>query len=191
MADTEIEIQTQVDDSAVLRAFLEANAQFLGEAHQLDEYYSPPDRDFLSVRPVNEWLRLRDADGKASMNYKNWYQGEDGRSQYCDEYETPLADIDQARKILFALKHRLLTKVDKTRASWRYQDYEVSLDHVEGLGDFVEVEFKGDVVGRNPSDINTQMIAFLKEHGCGKIRRNFVGYPFALLFPESVIIEEL
>ncbi len=35
------------------------NAEFLGEQHQVDEYFTPPDRDFTAERPVNEWLRLR------------------------------------------------------------------------------------------------------------------------------------
>jgi len=34
------------------------------------------------------------------------------------------------------------------------------------------------------------MIKFLKNIGCGKIKRNYVGYPFQLLFPSEVKLEE-
>jgi len=30
------------------------------------------------------------------------------------------------------------------------------------------------------------MIEFLKKHNCGRIERNYVGYPFKLLFPSKV-----
>jgi hypothetical protein len=33
------------------------------------------------------------------------------------------------------------------------------------------------------------MIRFLKEIGCGNIERNFLGYPFMLLYPEKVKFE--
>lgn len=191
MADMEIEIQVQVDNVVPLRELLEQQGTFVGEARQLDEYYSPPDRDFLATRPVSEWLRLRDADGKISMNYKHFYYGADGKSTHCDEYETVIGSIDQARKILAGLNHRLLTRVDKQRASWNYQDYEVSLDHVEGLGDFVEVEYKGDTSGVDPAQVTNQMVAWLKSLAVGTIRRNYVGYPFALLFPDQVTVDEL
>jgi len=100
-----------VDDVSALRALLEAEGQFVGEARQLDEYYSPADRDFLATRPVNEWLRLRDADGRYSMNYKHFYQGTDGKSTHCDEYETQIRDSNQLERILKALNFKKIVTV--------------------------------------------------------------------------------
>ncbi|XOA43076.1 MAG: class IV adenylate cyclase [Candidatus Nealsonbacteria bacterium] len=190
MKDIEIEIQVNIEESKPLIDFLERNAEFKSEKHQIDEYFSPTHRNFIEVRPVKEWLRLRNSDGKHSINYKNWHFDESGKSHYCNEYQTNVEDLTQLKKILDVLNFKSIVKVDKKRRVWRYKDYEISLDSVKGLGDFVEIEYVGPDKNPNPKKITEEMIDFLKNLGCGKIKRNYVGYPFQLLFPEEVKFEE-
>ncbi|UZE92994.1 MAG: class IV adenylate cyclase [Candidatus Nealsonbacteria bacterium] len=190
MKDIEIEIQVNIEESKPLIDFLERNAEFKSEKHQIDEYFSPTHRNFIEVRPVKEWLRLRNSDGKHSINYKNWHFDESGESHYCNEYQTNLEDLTQLKKILDVLNFKSIVKVDKKRRVWRYKDYEISLDSVKGLGYFVEIEYVGPDKNPNPKKITEEMIDFLKNLGCGKIKRNYVGYPFQLLFPEEVKFEE-
>jgi len=190
MTDVEIEIQVSIENSKPLIAFLEKNADFKSEEHQIDEYFSPAHRNFTEVRPVKEWLRLRDSSGKHSLNYKNWHYDESGKSYYCDEYETRIEDLDQLRKILDVLNFKPNVKVDKLRKTWVYKDYEVAIDLVKELGDFVEIEYIGENKEADPKKITEEMVNFLKSIGCGKIERNYVGYPFQLLFPEEVKFEE-
>ena len=70
----EIEIKVRVKDSTAFVQFLDAEAEFTGEQHQVDEYFNPPDRDFTAVRPVNEWLRLR-----TETRSNQHPEGEDGQ----------------------------------------------------------------------------------------------------------------
>ncbi len=190
MKDIEIEIQVTIENGKPLIEFLEKNADFQKERQQIDEYFSPIHRNFIDVRPVKKWLRLRDSGGKYSINYKNWHYDENGRSQYCDEYETKIEDLTQLRKILDVLNFKPLVKVDKLRKVWTYKDYEIAVDSVKGLGDFVEIEYIGKEEKVDPKKITEEMIDFLKSVGCGQIKRNYVGYPFQLLFPEEVKHEE-
>ena len=190
MTDIEIEIQVSIENNKPLLAFLERNADFKSEKHQIDEYFFPIHRNFTEVRPVKEWLRLRDSGGKYSINYKNWHYDKRGKSHYCDEYETKIEDLDQLKKILDVLNFKPIVKVDKLRKTWTYKDYEVAVDSVKGLGDFVEIEYIGKDKKVDPKKITEEMINFLKDVGCGKIKRNYVGYPFQLLFPEEVKFEE-
>jgi adenylate cyclase class 2 len=88
------------------------------------------------------------------------------------------------RKILLALNFRPIVTVDKTRRRWVFEDYEVALDKVVGLGDFVEVEYKGSMVV-DPKTTTKEMVVFLKNNGCGKIELNNGGYPMLLLFPND------
>ena len=168
---------------------MEESGNFQSEKHQVDEYFSPVHRDFLEVRPVKEWLRLRDADGKYSINYKNWHFDENGKSHYRDEFETKIESIEQVRKILAALNFKSVVMVDKSRKIWTYKDYEVSIDSVRSLGDFVEIEYIGKDEKADPKKITGEMIDFLKKISCGKITRNYVGYPFLVLFPKEVKYE--
>jgi len=189
MKDIEIEVQLRVSNTDKLPAFLEGEAEFTGEAYQKDEYLVPPHRDFVAVKPVEEWLRIRESDRENLVNYKKWHYDETGRSTYCDEYETPVEDIDQMRKIFAAIDIKPLITVEKKRKTYRYKDYEVALDEITGLGSFVEVEYKGEDGDVVPTEVTNGMIAWLKEIDCGVIERNYVGYPFMLLYPDEVKFE--
>lgn len=188
--DKEIEIQVQIETSKKLQSFLKEKAKFVSEEHQIDKYFSPKHRDFLKVRPVVEWLRLRDSSGKLSINYKNWHVDKTGRSHFCDEYETSIGNIDQLEKIFAPLDINEVVVVDKLRKIYIYKNYEISLDFINGLGDFVEIEYKGKSTGVAPDKVTKDMINLLKSLDCGKITRNYSGYPFQLLFPKEVKYEE-
>jgi predicted adenylyl cyclase CyaB len=180
----EIEIQVKVENVQALFSFLEKNAQFIGEERQVDEYFTPKHRDFASVRPVKEWLRLRDEKGKFTLTYKNWRYNENGKSESCDEFETSVKDISQLKKMFAALDMKTVVKVDKIRKMWKYKDYEISIDYVAGLGDFVEIEFNG--VSSDDKKVTDEMVRFLKEIGVGKIQRSYQGYAFSMMAPEEV-----
>jgi adenylate cyclase class 2 len=184
MKDIEIEIQVRISDSELLLKFLAENAEFKGEKFQKDQYFSPAHKNFLDKKPVKEWLRLRESK-VSSLNYKNWHHDENGKSHHCDEFETAIESIDQARKIFKALDIEPIATVEKTRKIWGYKDYEISIDSVTSLGDFVEIEYKGKDENVDPKAITDEMVQFLKDVGIKKIERNFVGYPFLLLFPDD------
>ncbi len=190
MKDIEIEIQVRVGQTKKLLEFLESNAQFVAEEYQKDEYFTPAHRDFAAIKPIAEWLRLRES-GKGSITYKNWHYGEDGKSTHCDEYETKVDDIDQMRKIFSVLDIKPVIVVEKTRKTWVYENYEIALDQITDLGEFVEIEYKGDAVAADSERITKEMVVFLKELDCGTIERNNGGYPFMILYPGEVKFEEL
>ena len=190
MKNKEIEIQVRVGNVNKLEVFLKDKAKFSGEKYQKDEYYSPMHRNFLATKPVSEWLRLRES-GSDSITYKKYHYDNNGKSTYCDEYETNIEKVDQLRKILTVLDIKPITTVEKTRKIWNYNDYEVAIDKVTGLGDFVEVEHKGSDESADPKVIAQGMIDFLKEVGCTEVERNFVGYPFMLLYPEDQVFEKV
>lgn len=191
MENIEIEIQVQVENIKPLVKFLNTSAKKILKTRQIDEYFVPKHRNFLAKKPVSEWLRLRTANGSYFLNYKNWYYGKDGKSHHCDEYETKIEDINQLKLILESLDFHPIVKVDKTRTSYLYKNYEISVDRVKGLGDFVEIEYKGKSSGKNAKAITGKMEEFLKSFKLGTIYRNYVGYPFQLLFPKKTKLEEL
>ena len=185
----EIEIQVQIQRSNKLISFLEKNGKFVGQQHQVDTYFTPAYRDFTGVRPILEWLRLRKSGKKYSINYKNWHLEKDGRSHFCDEYESEISDLKQLKNIFRALNMKKLVTVEKTRKIWVYEDYEIAVDSIDGLGDFVEIEYKGKPTKVKPKVIVGEMVNFLKKFNPGKISRNYQGYAFMLLFPKEIETE--
>lgn len=80
--------------------------------------------------------------------------------------------------------------VHKVRKIWNHKDYEIALDNIKGLGNFVEIEYKGKNVKKKPAQITEEMIKFLKRLNVGEVTRNYGGYPFQLLFPNEVTYEK-
>ena len=187
MGDKEIEIKVKVENQKPLLAFLKKRAKYAGRLRQIDEYFVPAHRNFLAVYPVKEWLRLRQENGKYKITYKGFYYGKDGKPTSCDEFETEIGEIDQMRKLFKALNMKPIVKVDKVRQVWMYKDYEIALDKVAKLGDFIEIELKG--TSKNPRRTTDKMIRFLKELEVGRIHV-YEGYPFHLLFPDRARIYE-
>ena len=188
MKDIEIEIQVKVAGVAKLEDFLKKNAKSKGEKYQKDEYYTPQHRNFIAKKPTNEWLRIRESNSN-SVTYKDWHFDSEGKSQYCDEYETDIDDVDQMRKIFASLDIKPIITVEKTRKLWDYKEYEFAIDYVTGLGDFVEIEYKGSDKSIDPKSVTDDMVGLLKQIGCTKIKRNYVGYPYMLLNPDEKVFE--
>lgn len=182
----EIEIQVNIENSGPLLEFLKLKGIFKHEVRQIDKYFSPVKDSFLATRPVSRWLRLRETDKGCSFNYKNWYFDNEGKSNYCDEFETKIEDINTTEKILEALGFNNIVIVDKLRKIWTFGDYEIAVDSIKNLGDFVEIEYIGSDDGVDPVKVTDEMILFLKNIGVGEITRNYVGYPFIILFPDEV-----
>jgi predicted adenylyl cyclase CyaB len=182
--NVEIEIQVQVENIEPLMKFLKKKAKFVGNKHQIDEYITPPHRDFAAKRPVSEWLRIRQNGDKNSIDYKFWHRDSDGKTNHCDEFGCSVNDIEQVRNIFNVLGFKPVVKVDKHREIYLYQNYEIAIDHVSQLGDFLEIEYKGET-DQTPAQITEGMVAFLKKIGVGKITRNYVGYAFMLLSPDE------
>lgn len=186
--NVEIEIQIKVQNTNNLLKFLKKNAKFISASKQIDTYFTPKHRNFTEPRPIKEWLRVRKSGSKHFITYKNWHFNK-GKSSYCDEYETVVENASQIKNIFKALDLRPIVVVNKTRKSWKYKHYEVSLDTVKNLGKFVEVEYVGRS-SEDPEKITKQMLEFIKKRKVGKVYRNFVGYPFQILFPKEVKFEE-
>ena len=189
MENIEIEIQVKVENSKALLDFLEKNAKFEKESQQVDVYYSPSHRDFIAVRPVKEWLRIRNSGGKCFITYKNFHYDSNQKSAYADEYELSVEGPEKLEKIFDALNFKEVARVDKIRKCYNYENWEIALDSVKGLGDFVEVEYKGDEPV-DPKAEAQKMVKFLRDVGCGKVERNYVGYPFMIMFPNEVKFQE-
>ncbi len=189
MQDKEIEIQVRIENSENLKIFLEKEATFVSENQQIDEYYVPAHRNFLDVKPIQEWFRVREEKGQYNVNYKKWHY-ENGIGIYADEYETKIESKDTFKKILGVLDCKPIVTVDKTRKKYNYKDYEIAFDKVVGLGDFVEIEYKGKEE-KDPKEITSKMIDFLKTFNCGKIETNNGGYPMSLLSPNDRTFTEV
>jgi adenylate cyclase, class 2 len=176
----EIELKLPLRNGKQVEAFLNKKAEVAYTSFQHDMYYNAPHRDFLQdTNNVNEWFRIRLAEGKAQINYKDWLPHDTKAKTHCKEFEANVDSYEQLRQILDALNFSKLIDVKKTRKAWNYADVEVSIDLVEGLGEYIELEYKG-----RQTDVQLardHLFKVLGELGAktGELDRR--GYPYLLL----------
>lgn len=186
MKDVEIEIKLPLLNKAVVVKFLNDHSSIASESTQHDIYFNAPHRDFLENKDnVNEWLRIRVSGNKAQINYKDWQPHEEPIKTHCTELETSVDSFDQLDKILGALNFKKLIEVNKLRRSWIYKDIEISIDTVKGLGDYIELEYKGKI--NNIDEARKHLFAVLKEIKAKTKELDVKGYPYLLLKSKKLI----
>ena len=133
----EVEIKARVEDlKAVEEKLRSMGAKFLREVKEEDEYFNHPCRDFAHT---DEALRIRN-DG--TLTYKGPKVDRDTKSR--EEVNVKIGSMGDARNLLISLGFRPVAKVVKRRMYYKIDALTISLDHVSGLGDFVEVECMGE-----------------------------------------------
>lgn len=144
----EVEVKVRADHDAVRDALDDLNAEALGRVEQVDTYYDAPHRSFPDT---DEALRIRrerspgdaeyDRDGetdRTQLTYKGPLVDDDTKTRR--EIETAVESADDADEILRALGFDASATVRKVRERYALTGAVISLDTVEGLGEFVEVE---------------------------------------------------
>lgn len=163
MKDTEIELKFEINNSRKLETWLKENAQFKSAKHQIDNYYTPPHRNFFDVKYPVEYLRVRHAKND-SITYKFWHAPNQSKEHsHCDEFETKVENGQQIEKIFEALNFRMLVAIDKKRKSYKYQNFEIEVDEVKDLGTFCEIEIKG--LYKSVDDAKKQIWKLAKQLG--------------------------
>ena len=144
----EVEVKFPVADFSPLEAKLrEWGATFDPVRHDEDRYFNAPDRDFATT---DEALRVRSIGSKNVVTYKGPKIDAETKSRL--EIETALGDDPESARdmvrILANLRYRATGVVRKSRRIARFQrggfDMQASLDEVEGVGRYAEVEAMAD-----------------------------------------------
>jgi adenylate cyclase class 2 len=139
MAPLEIEVKAYCDDLPAVAGKLAAmGGRSLGSIRERDLYLNHPSRDFSTT---DEALRLRRAGDSVIMTYKGPKIGLAAKTRR--EIEVPVGDFEAALLILETLGFARVGTVVKDRDRFLLEGIEISLDRVEDLGDFVELETRG------------------------------------------------
>jgi adenylate cyclase class 2 len=146
----EVEMKFRLDDPADFRSRLDrlGPSEFV-EHHQSDAYFNHPSRDF---RITDEALRIRTEDERTILCWKG--PRHPGPTKTRPELEVDVAEGESPRDRLAELLTRLgfqpVFTVRKRRRECTVSEgggppVTVSLDAVDGLGEFVELELLAEV----------------------------------------------
>ncbi|MBW2992897.1 class IV adenylate cyclase [Candidatus Woesearchaeota archaeon] len=143
----EVEIQVILKNPEEVEEKLKKIAKFVKEREQRDEYFTPQHEDFFSADPPLKYIRVREEDESANIEYQFLHFDKDGRLLKTDEYETKVGNPKVMIEILKKLDFVHKVTVTKNRKTYEYKEFEVMIDYIEELGYFIEVEAKtnGDI----------------------------------------------
>jgi len=136
-----------VDLPATKAKLTQLGASFAEPMNQIDWYFNHPARDFAQT---DEAFRLRQIGEINFITYKG--PKIDKATKTRRELELPLpqgSDFpDKFAEVLIALSFRSVAKVKKSRVPgklvWQGRHVELALDHIDGLGSFIELEIMAD-----------------------------------------------
>lgn len=182
----EVEMKVRADQDRVRERLGNEDATHLETVQQTDTYYNAPDRDFAST---DEALRIREESpeggpDRSLLTYKGPLV--DTASKTRQEAETGVTDRKAMRAILDGLGYEAAATVRKEREHYELDDCTVTLDSVENLGEFVEVEIEtheeieqGDsAAGERLETLRGQAIEVLETLGLDpdqQIRTSYLG----------------
>jgi len=170
----EVELKVAADHRAAREALRDRGATPRGTVTQEDTYYDAPHRDFGTT---DEALRLRtETTGENARAVTLTYKGPllEEASKTREERETTVGDADAAGAILEAVGFDPVAVVHKERERFALEGYTVSLDDVEGLGQFLEIETRAGEI----EDAREGARAHLRELGfdpAEHVRESYLG----------------
>lgn len=148
----EVEVKLRVADPDTVRRRMEELGAPLGPRRlQEDRFFQHPQRDLAAT---DEALRLRTDEGFQELTYKGPRQATDAKVR--EEWNIPVGA--DPTPFLEALGFRQAAWLRKHRESARIEACEVTLDHVEGLGWFVEVEALHEDIGRSVAAVHKTVV---------------------------------
>ena len=136
----EVEVKAKIDNfKDVEKKLDEIGAVKSKNEFQEDIYFNSPVVDFAKT---DEALRIRTTTQNKDTNMFITYKGPkiDEKSKTRKEIEMGIADSEKCSGIFEAIGFKKVRTVRKNRQYYTYENFEISLDDVEGLDPYMEIE---------------------------------------------------
>lgn len=186
MQDIEIEIKLPLKNPEKLINELNSKAKQDGrDIFQKDSYYIPAHRNFLDNTYPYEWLRLRETSKGASLDYKHFHPENVEKTDYCDEFQTKVENVDALRKIFANLNFNEIIVVEKSRNTWNFKGVEIAIDNVKDLGFYIELEAKKEF--NDVKEAKQYLFDVLSELNAEVGEEDIRGYPYLVLEKKNMI----
>ncbi len=133
------------------------------EEFQEDIYFNSPIVDFAKT---DEALRIRTTKQNDKTNIFITYKGPkiDAKSKTRKEIEMGIEDSGQCSEIFEAAGFRKVRTVRKNRQYFSYENFEISLDDIEGLEPYMEIEIALED-GEDYSEAQSSIFALFEKLG--------------------------
>ncbi|WP_455645016.1 class IV adenylate cyclase [Methanosphaera sp.] len=145
----EVEMKAKINDKMeALEKIKEIGGTYSHSEKQHDIYFNSSDKDF---KKSDEALRIREIPNGEEFKCILTYKGPklDSKSKTRKEVEVEIDDTDNMTEILVKLGYKPTAIVNKVRRIFKYEEYTITLDKLNQLGYYMEIEY----VAEEDSDI--------------------------------------
>ncbi|MFX0206550.1 MAG: class IV adenylate cyclase [Candidatus Hodarchaeota archaeon] len=162
----EIELKVPLDKDISVTSIVEHISEKFGSSSititQIDTYFQSSTKNFWIT---DEALRLRENQygniTKTEMTYKGPKKGRNMKIR--DEITIEVSDYEKSKRILKNIGFKPFATIKKQRRNWNYQNITISLDKVEHLGSYLEIEISSPEDFKEIENIKDQIIRLAKE----------------------------
>ncbi|MBQ2636045.1 MAG: class IV adenylate cyclase [Methanobrevibacter sp.] len=132
----EVEVKAKINSFKEMEEKLEKlGATKSKEEYQEDIYFQSPIVDFAKT---DEALRVRTTNNNIFITYKGPKIDKDSKTR--KEVEMNIESAEKAKDIFEEIGFKQARTVRKNRQYYTYENFEISLDDVEGLSPYMEIE---------------------------------------------------
>jgi len=131
----EVEVKAKIDNRKVEEKLLSSGGIFVGEENQVDTYFQHPCYD---LKKKDEALRVRESKGSVYLTFKGPRIDKETKTR-CEIEVKVEGDIFS---LLEAIGFLPFARIKKKRRIFRWRSLQISVDRVEKLGNFIEIEGK-------------------------------------------------
>ncbi|MBM4076632.1 MAG: class IV adenylate cyclase [Planctomycetes bacterium] len=148
----EVELKFVLHDHGVVERLRQLGATESASVEQIDRYFNHPSKDFRQTR---EAFRIRSSGDWNCLTYKGPVIDTATKMRHEIEipFESGAASLRQMTELMTLLGFRFVREVRKTRTPMTLdrhgQTYHISVDRIEPLGVFLEIELIAEESERN------------------------------------------
>jgi adenylate cyclase class 2 len=169
MKEVEVKIEI-VDIEQIKKVLAGQDCIFSQPIIQQDVVYIPNEVPTVPCPAGTNVLRIRKQGEKSFFTLKS-SDKENHLSKL--EHELEILNPEEMEKIIFLLGFKKVCDTTKVRQKCKIQNYEICLDKVEDLGNFLEIE---EITEKDPKQIQAEMLLFLSNLNIDTSKRVMVGY---------------
>lgn len=177
--EIEMKFRLEAEQFREVRDLLRNRGTFIKNEMNADYYFQHPVPGYFERKSdgiEDKYLRIRTSRKGAVLCYKQWFfPNGPCEKGYCDEYEVQITDEKKFLKIFDLMGFEASLVIKKHRETYVEGNYEIALDHVEGLGYFMEVEAKH----MSPKELNEEFKKILeisRTYGIQDSQHEVLGY---------------
>lgn len=147
----EIEVRAKINNILKIKDLLQTKAKFVESSDENDLYLrheSDVERSLV--------LRIRRKKSGSLLTFKGKAKGDDTA---WPDVDLPLSHPDDLENLLLGSSYIEVVKITKHRSTYRTKEFEINLDKIDNLGDFIEIEGRG--TDSNRTAIEQKITEFL------------------------------